>query len=111
MPGTTVICNSALSSVWTHGSGIGFAIRVGATDVGFAMEMGLTAAAGGVGEAAAAGGIGEVPVQLDGWALVRGHIAGLSFTGTTLGLEGRMVFKKKSNAGNLMASKICDRMR
>ena len=110
MPGTMVICNSALSLVWLHGSGVGFAIGVGATGVGCAMREGLAAAAGEVSKAAAAGGTGEVPVHLDGWALVHGRLVSLSFMGTTLSLGGRMVFKKKSKAGNLMASKMWDEM-
>ena len=74
---------------------------MGAAGVEFAME---------VGSAAAAGGMGEVSVWLDGRALVHGCLVGLSFTGMTLSLGGRMVFKKKSKAGNLMTSKMWDKM-
>ena len=96
-----------------HDSGVGFAMVVRAAGVESAMDVGLAAAAaaaGGIGKAAAAGGMGEVPVRLDGQARVCGRLATVSFTGTKLSLGGRIVFKKKSNAGNLMASKMWDEM-
>jgi hypothetical protein len=80
-----------------------------AAGVGFAMEVGSAAAAGGIGEAAAARGLRELPVWLDGQALVCGRLTTLSFMGTTH-LRGGMVLKKKSKAENLMASKMWDRM-